>query len=115
MGYSPDGQCEDAKVLKLYDIPHKRWTEFARGYFISRPYWSSDSKYVYFQDILEAGEPLYRLRLQDSSLERVHSFEDLLKNGVFRCGFIGLAPDGSLLVQLAKGGGNLNKLELDLP
>ena len=118
--WSPDGHflaavSEDSKAMKLYDIPQKRWTEIARGSLMSTPFWSADSKYVYFQDILESGEPVYRFRPQNSSLESVHSFEDLLKSGNIRCGFIGLAPDGSLLLQLAKGGGNLYKLELDLP
>jgi Tol biopolymer transport system component/DNA-binding winged helix-turn-helix (wHTH) protein len=118
--WSPDGQylaavSEDSKALKLYDIRQKRWTEIARGNFISTPQWATDSMYVYFQDILESGEPVYRFRPKVGSLERVHSFEDLLKSGALRCGFIGFGPDGSLLVQLARGGGNLYKIELDLP
>lgn len=118
--WSPDGHylaavSEDSKVLKLYDIPRKRWTEIARGQYISTPFWSADGKYVYFQDILESGESVYRFRLPDSSLERVHSFEDLLRSGALRCGLIGLAPDGSLLVQVVRGGANLYKLELELP
>jgi dipeptidyl aminopeptidase/acylaminoacyl peptidase len=118
--WSPDGHSlvavsEDSKALKLYDISRKQWTEIARGNFISTPFWSADGKYVYYQDILGAGEPVYRFRPQDSAPERVHSFEGLLKSGALRCGFIGLAPDGSLLVQQRRGGGNLYKLELDLP
>ena len=118
--WSPDGRflaavSEDSKALKLYDIPNRRWTEIARGNFISTPFWSADAKYVYFQDVLEPGEPVYRFRPEDSSLKRVYSFEELLKNGAIRCGFIGFGPGGSLLVQVRRGGGNLYKLEVELP
>jgi hypothetical protein len=62
----------------------------------------------------QSGEPLSRLRLEDSAIESVFSFEPLLKNGVVHCDFLGFAPDGSLLVRTSTRGGNLYKLTLDL-
>jgi hypothetical protein len=67
------------------------------------------------QDILEPGEPVYRFLADHPAKERFYSFEDLLQAGVMRCGFTGFAPDGSMLVQLARGGGNLYRIQLELP
>ena len=67
---------ENSKALMLYEFPLKHWTEIAHGNFISTPFWSADAKHVYFQDVLESGEHVYRFRPEDSSLKRVYSFED---------------------------------------
>ena len=117
--WSPDGHflaavSEDSQALGLYDISRQSWSTIARGNMISTPHWSADAKYVYFQDILESGEPIYRFRPQTASVERMHSFEDQLKGEFLRCGLIGLKRDGSMVVQLAKGGGNVYRIELDL-
>ena len=118
--WSPDGHylaaiSTDSGVLKLYDIPRARWTVIAKGKRLTHPVWSADAKYIYFQDMEQSGEPLSRLRLEDSAIESVFSFEPLLHGGVVGCDFLGFAPDGSLLVRASTRGGNLYKLTLDLP
>ena len=65
---------------------------------------------LYFQDILAPGEPVYRFQPGTASLRRIYSFEDLLQAGAVRCAFWGFAPDGSLLVQINRGGGDLYAL-----
>lgn len=118
--WSPDGRflaavAEESSTLKLYDIRKNQWTDIARGKLIAMPVWAPDSRYVYAQDILEPGEPVYRFLADHPSKERFSSFEDLLKSGAMRCGFSGFAPDGSMVVQLARGGGNLYRIQLELP
>lgn len=118
--WSPDGRylagiSRDSKLLKLYDIAHQRWSEVARGSLIGLAVWSPEGQYLYFQDILQSGEPLFRFRPKDSSTEPVARFDALLKTVAIRCAFIGFAPDGSLLLRNSGKGGNLYKLELDLP
>jgi Tol biopolymer transport system component len=118
--WSPDGQylaaiSTDTGVLKLYDIARARWTVIAKGKRLTLPVWSADAKYIYFQDMEQSGEPLSRLRLENSAIESVFSFEPLLKGGVVRCDFLGFAPDGSFLVRAATRGGDLYKLTLDQP
>ena len=118
--WSPDGRylaavSSDSDILKLYDLPRGRWTVVATGKMLTAPVWSPDAKYIYFQDAETPGESVSRLRLQDSAIESVFSFEPLLKSGVVRCHFLGFAPDGSLLVRASSRIGNLYKLKLDLP
>jgi hypothetical protein len=114
--WSPDGRflaavSEDTSVMKLLDLRTHRWSEVARGKLISFPVWSADSV-LYFQDILAPGEPVYRFRPGASDTQRVYSFEDILHSGAQRCGFQGFAPDGSLLVQVNRGGGDIYALTL---
>jgi len=118
--WSPDGRflsaiSLDSSSLQLYDFSQNRWSEIAHGNWISLPVWSQDSKFLYYQDLLKSGEPLFRYHLRDTSIETVFSFESLLKTSSTRCLFIGLTPDGSLLVRASGRGGNLYKLHLDLP
>jgi DNA-binding winged helix-turn-helix (wHTH) protein/Tol biopolymer transport system component len=107
---------EDQKRVMLFDFQTHVWREIASGgksfYYLES---AQDGKYLYFQDSLEAGQPLYRVHAGDWKLERVMSFESLLQNGVLRCRFVGLTPDGSPMVLATRGGGDIYELDLDLP
>jgi DNA-binding winged helix-turn-helix (wHTH) protein/Tol biopolymer transport system component len=118
--WSPDGRflaatSEDGSVIKLLDLRTHRWSEVAHGTLISFPVWSADAV-LYFQDILAPGEPVYRFQPgAPSPPQRAYSFEDILQSGAQRCAFQGFAPDGSLLVQVNRGGGDIYALTLSVP
>ena len=117
--WSPDGRflsamSEEGSVIKLLDLKTHRWSEVARGTAIGFPIWSADSV-LYFQDILAPGEPVYRFHPGSSGPQRVYNFEDILQTGAQRCAFWGFAPDGSLLVQVNRGGGDIYALTISLP
>lgn len=117
--WSPDGRflaavSEDESMIKLLDLRTHHWSEVARGTLISSPMWSADSV-LYFQDILASGEPVYRFQPGGAAPERAYSFEDILQTGVQRCAFGGFAPDGSLLVQVRRGGGDVYALTVSRP
>jgi Tol biopolymer transport system component/DNA-binding winged helix-turn-helix (wHTH) protein len=117
--WSPDGRflvavSEDTSVIKLLDLKTRRWNNVAHGTLISFPVWSADSV-LYFQDVLAPGEPVYRFQSGASSPQRAYSFEDILHSGAQRCAFWGFAPDGSLLVQVNRGGGDIYALTLSVP
>lgn len=118
--WSPDGRflaaiSDGSSALKLYDMKKKQWTEIARGKLMAMPVWAADSRYVYSQEILEPGEPIYRFLAEHPTKERFYSFEDLLQTGVLRCGFDGFGPDGSLLVKLSRGDFNIYRIQLNFP
>jgi len=117
--WSPDGRflaavSEDGSAVKLLDLKTHRWSEVARATLISFPVWSADSV-LYFQDVLAPGEPVYRFQPGASSPQRAYSFEDILQSGALRCAFWGFAPDGSLLVEVNRGGGDIYALTLSVP
>lgn len=117
--WSPDGRflaaaSEDMSVMKLLDLKTSTWTEVAHGTLIAAPVWSADSV-LYFQDILAPGEPVYRFQPGGAPPRRAYSFEDILQAGAIRCAFWGFASDGSLLVQVSRGGGDIYALTVNLP
>ncbi len=117
--WSPDGRflaavSIDGSAIKILDLSTHQWTQIAQGTALSFPAWSTDSV-LYFQDILTPGEPVYRFRPGTAGVQRAYSFEDILQAGVMRCGFWGFAPDGSLLVQVNHGGGDIYALAVNLP
>jgi hypothetical protein len=71
----------DGKKLALFDFKTKKWRELIAnvgtiGYFS----WSSDSAYVYF-DNLFTNDPAYlRLRISDSKLDRIASLKDIQRS-----------------------------------
>jgi Tol biopolymer transport system component/DNA-binding winged helix-turn-helix (wHTH) protein len=84
--WSPNGRYligapVDGKKLELFDFKTKKWRDLIAnvgtiGYFS----WSSDSAYVYF-DNLFTNDPAYlRLRISDSKLERIASLKDIQRS-----------------------------------
>lgn len=101
--------------LNLYDLKTKTWTELARGTLLSGGNWSRDSKYFYYQDLLATDEPVFRYDMETRTSRRVIDFAPQLKAGAIRCGFNGLAPDGSILAVITRGDGDLYRIDLELP
>ena len=106
---------EDQKKVMLFDFHGRNWKEIAHGTLLAQPTWSRDAKYLYFQDLLDVGEPLYRVRVADATVDRVMSFDSMLQAGAIRCAFAGLTADGWPLVLVTRGGGDIYGLDLDLP
>jgi sugar lactone lactonase YvrE len=118
--WSPDGRfiaakTEDLHQLMLLDIRTQQWTKLSEGTLVNVMAWSKDGKALYYQDLLEANEPVYRVRLSDHKRELVTSFETLLAGSTQRAAFVTLAPDGSLIATLTRAGGDIYSLDLDLP
>jgi Tol biopolymer transport system component/DNA-binding winged helix-turn-helix (wHTH) protein len=116
--WSPNGKfmaaiTEDRHQVMLLDVSTRQWTKLSQttlaNEFIS---WEKDGTALYYQDLLAAGQPVYRLRLSDHRQELVTSFEMLHVN---RAGFLTLAPDGQIIAALNRSGTDIYSLDLDLP
>src|SRR5262249_1854726 len=67
--WSPDGKylavgSEDSRTIRVFDMARKHWTEATTGKVLGPAVWSQDSRYIYFQDVLDEGEPVRRINLQ---------------------------------------------------
>ncbi|HET9402909.1 MAG TPA: winged helix-turn-helix domain-containing protein [Candidatus Acidoferrales bacterium] len=118
--WSPDGKYFTAKPftegsILLYNADKKVWSEIATGESLAGPVWSPDSKYLYFQEMSETGQPLFRLRTPDFKRERVFSFESFLAAGLQRCALEAISPDGSPIISLTRSSARAYIFDFDFP
>lgn len=118
--WSPDGRfisatSDDGTQLKLWDVRAEKWTVIAHGLGLGISVWSPDSRFLYFQDLHEAGEPLYRYNTLLERVEPVEDFSAYLKSGVPRCALFGVAPDGSPIIGFTRSFYDLYAAEVHLP
>jgi len=118
--FSPDGKfivsvTSDTKTLSLFEFATQKWTAILHGRVFSPVAWSSDSRSLYFQDVLEDDEPVHRYTLSTRKTDLAAECRPLLEGGVLRCGFEDVLPDNSFTLQLTRGDHNLYSLDLSLP
>lgn len=119
--WSPDGRfiaavTENLDKLMLVDLRTRQWTPLAEATLLNGQLaWAKDGNSLYYQDLLAANEPIYRARLSDHKAEVMESFESLLRSGVQRVFFVGLAPDGSPILSLDRSTADIYALDIDFP
>jgi Tol biopolymer transport system component len=113
--WSPDGRYIGALDpqfrLWLYDLEtgaKTKLTTFSAGF----PSWSSDGQYLYFED--NSMTTWYRVRIANRIVERVASLRDL-KMAPSTLGWVGLAPDGSLISTRDAGRTEIYGLDWEAP
>jgi eukaryotic-like serine/threonine-protein kinase len=100
--WSPDGRYIaaiplDSLKMMLFDFDTRKWTNIA-DIFVAYPQWSKDSRYLYFDGILQNHEGYYRLQISDRKLERLFSMQGFQAAGGAFGNWSGLAPDESPLL-----------------
>jgi Tol biopolymer transport system component len=101
-------------AVDVFDFATKSWQIAVRG-TIGFPTWSHDSRYLYYQKILEEDEPIYRFNPRTHATERVADCKQELAAGIWRCAFMGLATDDSPLFDMTRSSSDLYRAEMDLP
>jgi Tol biopolymer transport system component len=118
--WSPDGRnlaayADNEHEVGIYNFAARKWQTIARGAALGFPVWSHGGRYLYYQKILEEGEPVYRFNVSTGLTDRVAGFEAELSGGITRCALMGLAPDDALLLDTTRGNSDLYRAELTLP
>jgi len=90
----------DQRALLLFDRNQRRWTTLTT-HGVGDPSWSHDGRYLYFQDFLEVGKPIYRIAVPSGSIEQVSTIANLRPIAATDYRLIGLAP-GDLPVVSAR-------------
>ena len=117
-GFSPDGRyfaamTIDNTKLMLQDLRFGRWTELARGNSLFGVYWSRDSNWIYFQDLKDGvDQPISRIHLASGRVERVAGLSQFERADALAYSLTGITPDGSPLVSLILGRGEVYALDL---
>ena len=114
---SPDGRFIaamplDQHALMLFDSKSGRWTNLTSD-GAGDPTWSHDSRFVYFQDFLEPGKPIYRIAVPGGKPEPVATIVDLHPIAATDYRLIGLAPGDLPVVSVRTSTVNLYEVDLD--
>ncbi len=117
--WSPDGLHIaaiplDSLKLMLFDLTTQKWTELAR-IFVAYPVWSRDSRYIYFDGILDNLESYCRVQVSDGKLEHLVSLKGFQAAGGAFGNWSGIAPDGTPLLVRDASIQEIYALEWDAP
>jgi DNA-binding winged helix-turn-helix (wHTH) protein/Tol biopolymer transport system component len=103
------------KQVALYDCKLEKWSVLAEANFPAALRWSPGGDALYYQDVDEVEQSVFRVPMATRETERVVGLGDLLSSGVMRCIFTGLSPDGSVYVTVDHGDVDVYAVDLKLP
>jgi Tol biopolymer transport system component/DNA-binding winged helix-turn-helix (wHTH) protein len=114
---SPDGRYIaamrlDQKALLVFDRAQERWTTLTT-HGVGDPAWSHDGHWLYFQDFLEPGKPIYRIAVPDGQAESVATIDNLRPIAATDYRLIGLGPGDLPIVSARTSTVNLYSVDLN--
>ena len=118
--WSPDGRyiaaTHERLELNLIDMRTHRRSILARGSGL-QPFWSHDSKYVYFQDLsgVKSGQPIYRVAVTGGRVEKITTLSQIPQADVTDHLLVGLTADDAPIARVTHVNSDIYALDLDLP
>jgi serine/threonine protein kinase/Tol biopolymer transport system component len=114
---SPDGQYIaatnlDGSQVLLFNVAERKWTPLLKS-TVGYLQWSSDSKYIYFDNGFSADQAIFRVRLLDHKIERVLDLKDFRRVVIPWNTWFGLTPDGAPILMRDTGTQEVYALDLD--
>lgn len=103
------------KQVLVYDCRLEKWSVLSEANFPAALRWSPSGDALYYQDVDEVEESIFRVPMATRETERVMKLGDLLSAGAARCLFTGLSPDGSVYVTVDHGDVDVYAVDLKLP
>ncbi|HZL27781.1 MAG TPA: winged helix-turn-helix domain-containing protein [Acidobacteriaceae bacterium] len=114
--WSPDGRylaalTLDQKKLMLYDTKTDTWKTLS-DIVADHPFWSKDSKSLYFHASFVDRKPIYRVNVPDGQIAEVADLDNFHAGSMTLADFSGLTPDDVPLMHAEVSSGNLYTLDL---
>jgi len=103
------------KQVFVFDCKRENWSVLSEANFPATLRWSPSGDALYYQDVDEVEESIFRVPMATRETERVVRLGDLLSAGAARCMFTGLSPDGSVYVTVDHGDVDVYSVDLKLP
>jgi serine/threonine protein kinase len=116
---SPDGRSLAATTvlgdtLLLFDFATQKWSDLAKT-TVGDLLWSSDSKFIYFDNGYSSQPAVYRIRLADRKVEQIANLQDFRRVVTPWSTWLGVTPEGDVLLMHDTGSQEVYALDLDLP
>jgi DNA-binding winged helix-turn-helix (wHTH) protein/Tol biopolymer transport system component len=102
------------KQVWLYDCRLEKWSVLSEANFPAALRWSPSGDALYYQDVDEVEESIFRVPMATRETERVLGLGDILSLGAARGIFTGLSPDGSVYVTVDHGDVDVYAVDLKL-
>jgi DNA-binding winged helix-turn-helix (wHTH) protein/Tol biopolymer transport system component len=103
------------KRIFFYSRKQKEWVPGPVGIRLGYPYWSYRSDRLFYQDLGEPGQPIYRLNPATGKRELSFSFNETLQKDAVTCRFAGIGLDDTLYAHVIAASQDLFVVDLDLP
>jgi Tol biopolymer transport system component len=120
--WSPDGRyiaalSPDNTTLKRYDFQTQTWSNWLvePAGSVSYPVWSADSKYIYFDDLVNGDESIRRVKVGDSQPELAFVLAPFDRYLGALGTWSGRAADGSWMFVRDRSTQEVYQLSLELP
>ena len=120
--WSPDGRyiaalSTDFTTLMLYEVKTQKWSKWIQetAGSVSYPIWSADSKYIYFDDLVNGDEAIRRVKVGDTSAEEVFVLHSIDRYPGALGLWFGRAHDGSWMFVQDRSTQEVYQLSMELP
>jgi len=120
--WSPDGNyiaalSTDFTTLMLFDVKAQKWSTWIKesAGSVSYPIWSADSKYIYFDDLVNGAEAIRRVKVGATEAEEAFVLSSIDRYPGALGLWFGRAADGSWLFVQDRSTQEVYQLSLELP
>jgi Tol biopolymer transport system component/DNA-binding winged helix-turn-helix (wHTH) protein len=103
------------KQVYVYDCKLQKWSVLSEANFPATLRWSPSGDALYYQDVDEVEQSIFRVPMANRETERVLRLGDILSSGAVRSLFTGLSPDGSVYVTVDHGDVDVYSVDLKIP
>jgi len=120
--WSPDGRyiaalSPDNTTLKMFDFQTQKWTNWLveTAGTVSYPVWSKDSKYIYYDDLVDGDESIRRVKVGETQPELAFVLGAIDRYPGALGPWTSRAPDGSWMFVRDRSTQEVYQLSMELP